>query len=361
VADPTDLDATRRDATPLEEQIRTAARSLGFDQIGFAPAEPPRHAAEYEAWLAEGHHGEMAPMNQSRGDDHAPSTHGEPSPLMPFAWPVEGYMRGFQVSVIDEDGQELPRHILHHMIGVNFERRQLAYPVPERFFGIGTETEDVQLPGSLGLPLVKGQELGFYASWHNDTGRDIRAAYIRVAMDYEESGSDGLTPILPVYLDTNNEIGGSNMFTVEPGRTEKEWQFELPVSGKLLAATGHLHDYGEHVRLEDVETGEVLVRLDAIKDEGGKLEGVERKIFRKWLGLRSDPVRLEAGYRYRVVGVYDSPETEPIVDGAMAHIVGIFVPDDLSAWPALDKESEMVKLDLSGLPPRLGAHKHQGH
>ncbi|WP_419167767.1 tRNA epoxyqueuosine(34) reductase QueG [Candidatus Palauibacter sp.] len=47
-------------ADALKEEIRAAARACGFDQIGFAPAEPPRHADEYEDWLARGYHGEMA-------------------------------------------------------------------------------------------------------------------------------------------------------------------------------------------------------------------------------------------------------------------------------------------------------------
>ena len=97
-----------------------------------------------------------------------------------------------------------------------------------------------------------------------------------------------------------------------------------------------------------------LVRLDAHKDEEGRLESVDTKIFRKWWGLRSDPLRLEAGRRYRVVGVYESPLEETVVGGAMAHIVGIFAPDDMSRWPALDPETEWVRRDVSALPPLLG-------
>jgi hypothetical protein len=98
----------------------------------------------------------------------------------------------------------------------------------------------------------------------------------------------------------------------------------------------------------------VLVRLDGRRDAGGRLEGVETRIFRKWLGLRSSPLRLEAGRRYRVVGVYDSPLEETIEDGAMAHIVGIFAPDDMSLWPELDRASEWIRLDVSALPGPVG-------
>jgi hypothetical protein len=287
--------------------------------------------------------------------DRTPGTHGRSGPLMKFEWPVEGWLRGFQVRVTDGEGKELPRHLLHHVIGVNFDRRQLAYPALERFFGIGTETGDVELPSSIGVPMERGQQLAFYVSLHNDTGVDLPQVYVRVAMDYTpRTAGEAVTEVLPVYFDTDNRVGEDNMWDVPPGRSEKSWEFTVPVGGGLLGVTGHLHDYGDHVRLEDAETGRVLVRLDGRRDEAGRLESVETRIFRKWLGLRSSPLRLEAGRRYRVVGVYESPLEETVVDGAMAHIVGVFAPDDMALWPALDPEDEWVRLDMAALPPPLG-------
>jgi hypothetical protein len=328
----------------LDEVAREVVVDLGpFD----VPAMEPGNASSHG-------HGAMAGA--------APGTHGEASPLMPFAWPIDGWLQGFQVRVTDGQGRELPRHVLHHMIGVNFDRRQLAYPIPERFFGIGTETADVALPSSLGVPMAEGQQLALYASWHNDTGHDLGPVYVRVAMDYtsREGGAD-VTDVLPAYFDTDYVVGGDNTWDVPPGRSERAWDFTVPVSGGLLGVTGHLHDFGHHVRLEDAETGEVLVRLDGQRDEEGRLLAVETRFFRKWLGLRSDPLRLLAGHRYRVVGVYDNPGDETIADGAMAHIVGVFSPDDVAAWPTLDKQSELVELDLISLPARMGDGHAEHH
>ncbi|MGD8496483.1 MAG: tRNA epoxyqueuosine(34) reductase QueG [Gemmatimonadales bacterium] len=44
------------------ERLRRAALDLGFARVGFAPAAPPAHTRAYLAWLADGHHGEMAWM-----------------------------------------------------------------------------------------------------------------------------------------------------------------------------------------------------------------------------------------------------------------------------------------------------------
>ena len=60
--DPSAADPSMADDAALKRDVRAAARACGFDQVGFAPAAPPTHAEVYEAWLADGYHGEMAYM-----------------------------------------------------------------------------------------------------------------------------------------------------------------------------------------------------------------------------------------------------------------------------------------------------------
>jgi epoxyqueuosine reductase len=43
-------------------QVKEKARAIGFDLVGIASAQPPRHAEEFERWLASGFHGEMGYM-----------------------------------------------------------------------------------------------------------------------------------------------------------------------------------------------------------------------------------------------------------------------------------------------------------
>jgi epoxyqueuosine reductase len=46
-------------------QIKTRARDLGFDLVGITTARPPPHAAEFQQWLADHLHGEMAYMERN--------------------------------------------------------------------------------------------------------------------------------------------------------------------------------------------------------------------------------------------------------------------------------------------------------
>ena len=121
---------------------------------------------------------------------------------------------------------------------------------------------------------------------------------------------------------------------------------EERVGAIALMVGGHLHDYGEWVRLEDVETGEVLIEVRGELDEEGKTHGVERKI----IGFGDDALHIEPGRKYRIVVRYDYPGSETLTDGAMGHMMGILVPDDLSDFPELDRSADIYHLDFTNLP-----------
>src|SRR5581483_4104379 len=91
--------------------------------------------------------------NQPPMDDHAMMTQMEmahDAPVQRFEWPVEGWFRGFKYQLVDGAGRPVPRQVMHHMIVVNFDRRQLVYHAVERLMGAGSETEDAAVPKTIG-------------------------------------------------------------------------------------------------------------------------------------------------------------------------------------------------------------------
>jgi hypothetical protein len=293
----------------------------------------------------------MSHQEMEMSDDHN-------SPVIRFQWPVDGWFRGFVVEVVDSQGQPIERRLLHHMIVINFDRRQLLYSSYERLFGIGQETEDASVPKTIGIPMKAGSKLGMYMSWANESGKDLEGVQVRLTLNYSPTN---LNPrpldALPLYMDVNLTVGRGNEFDVPAGRSEKAWEFSPPVSGRLLGVGGHLHDYGVAVRLEDAESGKVLTVVNATRLPDGKLSKVSRKLF----GVSGQGLALKAGRRYRVVGVYDNPTGKLIKAGAMAHMVGLFAPDDYSKWPALDLTDPILQDDLAFLSEMGGGatHKHQ--
>jgi hypothetical protein len=267
------------------------------------------------------------------------------APVQRFQWPVDGWFRGFKYELVDDHGTVLDRRIMHHMIMVNFDRRQLLYAALERLAGAGSETDDASVPKTIGVPLSRGTNLGFYIMWHNETGKDLDAVYLKYTMLWMPTNQNP-RPVtsLPIYMDVNLTVGGSNMFDAPPGRSTKSYEFTLPVGGRLLGVGGHLHDYGSFVRLEDAETGRELARVVARRDSAGHVLGVSRKLF----GVSGEGLKLVGGHRYRVVGVYDNPTDKASV-GVMAHMVGLFVPDDMSKWPKVDTADPTLRKDLASL------------
>ena len=294
------------------------------------------------------------PFHLPAMDSHMDMSDMAPDDVMPFAWPVSGYLRGFSVRMRDAAGNALPREILHHLIGVNFDRRQLVYPAVERLFGWGAETDPVELPTSMGVPMHAGEKLGMYAMFHNETGKDIDAAYLEVTLLYTPDKGHDVLSVMPFYVDVNNHIGGVTTFDVPPGKSSHSYEFELPIAGKLVGIGGHLHDYGSSLELEDAASGKVLARLNARRDHDGRVKGVGRFIF----GFNSDALALQAHHPYRVVAEYDNPTDETFKDGGMGHINGAFVPADGATWPALDLNDPLVKRDIATLPIMSDMNAH---
>jgi hypothetical protein len=280
-------------------------------------------------------------------------------PIEHFDWPIEGWLRGFELELRDGQGNPVPRRVIHHMIMVNFSRRMLLYPAPERLFGAGTETGDIRVPKTIGVPMKPGMDLGLYVAWHNDTGKDLRGVEMTLRVLWTPKNQNP-RPVnsMPIYMDVNLTVGGSNTFDVPPGKSEKAHDFVLPVSGRLLGVGGHLHDYGVGVRLEDAETGKVLAEVKATRDSAGKLIKVSRQLF----GVTGDGLKLRGNHRYRVVGEYDNPTGQTLIRGAMAHMSGLFAPDDMSQWPKIDASDPDYQRDLVSLQVKeAGEHEHSGH
>ena len=283
-----------------------------------------------------------------------------------FDWPVTGWVRGYQLDVFDASGKPADPSFVHHFVVTNFDRRQLIYPTAEKLVGIGRETGSVDLPVSLGVPLAPGYRMGMLAGLHN-AGDDEAEIFLRLILRW--TAADGRrTPraVMPINLDVNNVVGSSSAYDLPGGRSSRAYEFEVPLDGRLLGLSGHLHDHGLAVRLEDVETSRTIAEVRGILDQQGRIVRVDQK---KWIGLFGRGIPLRGGRRYRLVADYDSPARDTLRSGAMGQMMGVFAPDDWSAWPRVDagdrdyrKDAAAWQLDLSTEEfMRTGADSLQRH
>lgn len=290
---------------------------------------------------------------------------GHDSPFYRATWPIEAWLYGFSIELYDAAGRRLPRKHLHHVSVVNLSRRQLVLPAFERLLGAGQEQSSFEAPRVIGVPMEPGMELGAFIGWHNDTGAEIAGASLVIRMQWTPPNmKPSPTEVLPVWLDVGYRPGKSDSYDLPPGPSSRAFEFTVPASGRILAAGGHMHDYGKFVRLEEVEGGKVLFSIDAKLDADGKLVEMPRRIF----GARGEGIRLHAGKRYRLRVDYDSPVSDTLKSGAMGIMALLYRPDDLADWPKVDPADPDLQVDLTwletmGIPksdqPADGHDKHQ--
>lgn len=289
--------------------------------------------------------GPLTIPNTGGGHSHGGSA-GHETRLYRATWPLTSWFRGFQVELYDSAGQRLSGRHLHHLSMVNLARRQLLYPAFERILGAGQEQASFRAPATIGVPMDTGMKLGTFVGWHNDTGHEIAGARVVMRMQYLPSNwMPPPTPVRPLWLDVSYRSGATDSYDLPPGPSSKSYEFTLPVGGRLLAAGGHLHDHAKFLRLEDAESGKILIELKPRTDSTGRLISVPRKLF----GVAGAGLRLRANRRYRLRADYDSPASEVVKKGAMGLMVAAFVPDDPSRWPALDLAEAGLQRDLAML------------
>jgi len=259
----------------------------------------------------------------------------ELSPVM--IWPIRTVIHGYRLAVEDSAGHPLSRRLLHHYGIIDLDRRELVYPALQNLLGGGAETDDVVLPRTVGVPLEAGARLAVYFMWKNRTGRAFHGVSLRFHLLWV-AGNQQPPPtlVMPFWVDVNFHAGASDAYDVPPGGSTRTYPFTLPMSGHLLAVSAHLHTYGSDVRLEDAETGARIVRLVARRDSDGTVRSISRKLF----GVFGEGPHLRAGHHYRIVVSYDNPTPDTLRD-IMGVLGGLFVPDNVAAWPPLDRSGPL--------------------
>jgi hypothetical protein len=261
-----------------------------------------------------------------------------------ITWPGDMWIRGYHVELEDAEGRPIAGRLLHHFGMLDFDRRELAYPVVSHLFGGGEETGNITLPTTVGVPIAAGDHLAFYFMWHNETGRELDGVYIRARLAWiPRSQLPRPTLAYPFWVDVNFHPRGDDSFAAPPGGSTRVYAFTLPLSGHLLAAGGHLHEHGLSLRIEDAETGDVVVRVVSHRAPDGTVVGVSRRLF----GLFGEGPHLLAQHRYLLVVSYENPTSDSL-PAVMGVFGGLFVPDHPDQWPRLVRSDPMYLADLQG-------------
>ncbi|HEX3928379.1 MAG TPA: hypothetical protein VHW65_10305 [Gemmatimonadales bacterium] len=286
----------------------------------------------------------MAGMSMGDMSDMAMVSSG----LLEFTWPVDGWAHGVKLRVFDQAGHPLSHRFIHHINIVNFARRQLFYSAPERMIALGQETEDVHLPATIGIPVASTMPMAMLLMWDNETPEPVHGAMVEMTVEYSPAN---LTPrpvsVMPVYMDVMNPVGHDVDFDLPAGVTSRSADFHLAVSGRIIGAGGHEHDYGTGITLFDITDGKPrsVMHLATKLDAAGALLSIQRAL----PGLTGDGVRMQAGRTYRMEGTYNNPTGKTLDKGAMIHMALLYAPDRGAQWPAVPAADSEYHKDVERL------------
>jgi hypothetical protein len=273
------------------------------------------------------------PANGGHGDI------AQPAPLA-LKLPVDGWLHGIAFELVDDEGEQLPRKMLHHLNLIVPDHRELFSQIMLRIGAAGPETRPYRLPWFLGYRVRPGDSLLVTAMLHNPTPEEHQGVRLRVRLELSPATS-WFRPlaIRPLYLDVMPPAGG-HAFDLPPGRSVKSWEGRPAVAARLLAAGSHLHQYGTALRLEDVSSGKLLWEAHPKLNDKGEVVGMPIRYFLPF-GVALSPDRT-----YRLTAEYDNPTGQVLEGGGMGALGGVVLPASGSEWPTVVRSDSVYQHDV---------------
>lgn len=267
--------------------------------------------------------------------------------------PVDGWISGFTVDLVDSTGHILPRRLLHHVNVIAAKQRELFSDIMLRVAAAGPETSPLSFPKIVGYQVHPGDSLIVSAMMENETSTPY-VATIRVKMPFKGANSRvGAVGVFPFYLDVMPPTQ-AHSFDLPPGKSETFWEGTPAIGGRILGVGGHMHRYGTLLRLEDRTEKKVMWEGKPVIDSTGEVVAFPVARFVKRLGLPG--LAMRADHVYRLTAFYDNPTGKVIPDGGMGALGGVFMPSRGTKWPAVDPQAAGYRSDVRGTfhldPPR---------
>jgi hypothetical protein len=337
--------------------LLAAATVLAQEKPADAPhdMEHMQHGSEHGGFMQGGMHHAMAKgvTLQTKLDDVAHTITLREGPInlpantshmkMPqppdLHWtiPMNAWLLAYSPRLVDADGTEVPKRVLHHTAFWNENRADFLCPnKEEHIFGAGSEmTNWIEVPG-YGYRVQKGDEIRVETMVHNPTATSYESVFLEVRIPYQEAyapGHPARKSYYPAWIDAKS--CGNSGYDLKPGKNIKEGVVALKYAGVLLGVGGHMHDYAKRIVLEDISRKDTVAALDAKVDSQGQLLGMPTVTF-----FDKGGYKLAAGDVLKTSATYDNPTGKVLRDGAMGIVVGYFVPDDDTQMASLRRKAK---------------------
>jgi hypothetical protein len=230
------------------------------------------------------------------------------------AQPCENcWLTGFRPELTTPDGRRLGAAsdvMLHHFVLADgFPSCGDDAVADPRFFAAGSEMSSGRLPNGYGFRVQAGDRWGAVVDLMN-SGSEQHLVYVDVTFRHTAVPQHD---VVPLWLD----VGPcpASAYAVPAGRSVRARTYRLAVSGRIVAAVGHLHPGGVRVTAVD-ETTERTVCTSRASASARTVRSMGECV-------GSGLPFVHRGDRLRITSVYDAPEPER---GAMGIMLAFVAP-----------------------------------
>ena len=241
--------------------------------------------------------------------------------------------------------------MLHHFVLIDPSRQDSVCPtglqgqLGMRFFASGNERTGGALPPGFGYHLGTDPVRTIVDLMNHSP--EPKVVSIKATITHVPDSTPDMAPVTPVWLDENN--CGTSEYAVPAGPSHQVWRWTSTITGRVLAAGGHVHDGGIKTVLSNETTGQHLCTSYARYGRNpaymGSVESMTTCIHDRLGTVRAGEVLALDTY-------YDVPQARNGVMGIM--IAYVYETDDLGGGAPPPAESAPAPAE-SAPPP---SHHH---
>jgi hypothetical protein len=147
--------------------------------------------------------------------------------------------------------------MLHHLVivepgktDVTCARTEGIGAAGRRIFASGNERTPITLPDGFGFKVEKEKWAGIIELMnHSDQPKTV---YFTADVTHVPAKTSGMKPVTPVWLDVNN--CSDSQYSVPKGKSATPWNWMSTITGRVIAAGGHVHAGGQGLTLDNATT-----------------------------------------------------------------------------------------------------------
>jgi hypothetical protein len=177
---------------------------------------------------------------------------------------LDCYITSFEPDLVYSDGTRAAMEtgaMLHHVVFTSQFKRDATCGndwlglAGERFFASGDERTSISFPAGYGYRVRSYDSWNLLVDLMNHSSQ-AKTVYVKVTYTYRPWW-ESVKPLKPVWLDVDQ--CRDSEYSIPAGESDKHWDWNVNVPGKVVAMIGHVHGHGVAVEATNESQGSASI------------------------------------------------------------------------------------------------------